>query len=464
MRVVLHIGTDKTGSSAIQRHLRRNRDWFACKSVFIPLTGWGVGNGHFALLNDLQPGNLEKLSGELAAAEKAGFHTALLTWEGMCAYNARQIRVLRSAVSRYELVVIVYLREQADIIQSGHLQQVKSNRNIHSMKVFEQPSNPLQSVLSAFSRRFPKRNYLHLLNRWQRQLPSASIVVRIFSREKMLGGDVLSDFAGQLGIALDAGFVRLTTDINPSLDVESGLLVEEWQSRALPAEDIARLVDIALSRIQQMGPASKYFLSEQSVKSIRQYFHRSNLRMARKFMASDEPPFSDEKRCWRQEPFEQIEQRAQQLSPAVAEVDRIPTLTQQVKRDAISRGVELTSGWCPQEDWGVWSDGASSRIRFRVMRRKIELWQALRVIIQGRYVGDNRVTSVLINGIDFGEQSLIRGSEGLLLPTAALQSFEVIDITLKHSHPVARAQRQSGGDDRQIAFGLIKIGCMVVRD
>ena len=122
MRIVLHIGTDKTGSTAIQQHLTLNRDWFRHKSVYIPELGFGRGNGHSALLRNLDRENLEMLRGEVDAASDAGFKVFLLSWEGMNFYSLEQIQRLRAILSGYEISVLVYLREQADIIQTGLLQ------------------------------------------------------------------------------------------------------------------------------------------------------------------------------------------------------------------------------------------------------------------------------------------------------------------------------------------------------
>ncbi|MEM1152888.1 MAG: hypothetical protein AAGI44_02030, partial [Pseudomonadota bacterium] len=51
MRVYIHIGYPKTGSSAIQSHIFTNRAWFETQGVYIPRTGYASGMGHSKLIN-----------------------------------------------------------------------------------------------------------------------------------------------------------------------------------------------------------------------------------------------------------------------------------------------------------------------------------------------------------------------------------------------------------------------------
>ncbi|MDH3706038.1 MAG: hypothetical protein OES57_08225, partial [Acidimicrobiia bacterium] len=53
--LVLHIGSDKAGSSAIQESLVANHDWYRAHGVFIPQTGITRAAGHphlFTALDD----------------------------------------------------------------------------------------------------------------------------------------------------------------------------------------------------------------------------------------------------------------------------------------------------------------------------------------------------------------------------------------------------------------------------
>ncbi|MDZ7784843.1 MAG: hypothetical protein U5K56_18485 [Halioglobus sp.] len=128
MRVVLHIGTDKTGSTSIESALYRNRDWLRERSVYVPETGLGRDNGHALLLEQLHDGELASLAKELSTARDVGFARAIVSWEGMVRFRRTQIRKLFRALRAFDIQVLVYLRDQAEIIQSAHLQWIQAGR------------------------------------------------------------------------------------------------------------------------------------------------------------------------------------------------------------------------------------------------------------------------------------------------------------------------------------------------
>jgi hypothetical protein len=312
----------------------------------------------------------------------------------------------------------------------------------------------------------PNRDYYRLLQRWQGIFPEAEFLVGTFDKKLLLNGDVVDDFLAQLGVAPDAAFERVSIDGNLSLDVESGLVVESWQADALPAATMLRLVDIAYSIISREGSATRYFLSKKTVKSIRRHFRSSNKRLARDYMKNCTYPFPNEKNCWREESFEAIEARADNFSRKVDEIDKTPTLVRTADGAHISSKIELCRGWCTQVAWGVWSLGEASLLRFRLMlmhRRIPPNCTGVRIVIWGRYYGDNQETSVTVNGKNYGKQRLVRGHRGLELPIELLLPYENIEIMLQHQSPVSPRDFQGGDDSRPIAFGLVKLGCMYIQ-
>ncbi len=464
MRVVLHIGTDKTGSTSIQRHLTVNLDWFQANSIFIPATGFGLGNGHGALLERLHDDELDKLAKELEAAADSGFRSAVLSWEGMNFYPAKKIRRLQTILEKYSVSVLVYVREQAEIIQSGFLQQLKSNSNRTRLTAWDHPRTLTERMISKRACFTPSRDYYRLLQRWQGIFPEAVFLVATFDKKLLLNGDVVDDFLAQLGVAPDAAFERVSIDGNLSLDVETGLVVESWQADALPHETLLRLVDIAYSIISREGSATRYFLGKETVKSIRRHFRSSNKRLARDYMENCAYPFPNEKNCWREESFAAIEARADNFSRKVDEIDKTPTLVRTTDGAHISSAIELCRGWCAQVAWGVWSQGKTSVLRFRLAHRRMPPnCTGVRIVIWGRYYGDNRETSVTVNGKDYGRQRLARGHRGLELPIDLLLAYENIEIMLQHQRPVSPRDFQGGDDSRPIAFGLVKLGCMYIK-
>jgi hypothetical protein len=52
MEIILHLGTDKTGSTTLQSTLYANRDWLLARSLYVPKTCLGQHNGHAILFKN----------------------------------------------------------------------------------------------------------------------------------------------------------------------------------------------------------------------------------------------------------------------------------------------------------------------------------------------------------------------------------------------------------------------------
>jgi len=455
MEVILHIGTDKTGSTSIQRHLAVNTEWFLANSVYIPQTGFGAYNGHSALLSTLEAEGLDELSSELQGAKTTGYKYALLSWEGMNFFRSFQISRLHKAIRKYPVTIVVYLREQADLIQTGVLQQLKTNKHNTHLHVFDRGEVVAEGPAGDTTFYSKNRDYYERLKKWKKAIPRARFNIAVFSRQSLLNGDVVCDFLDRIGLGIDDDFQREDRELNQSLDVESAMLVEDWQSQSLPADTIARLIDIARSVIRLDGGGAKYFLSESSVTALREAYAQANRKLGRKLMGISGSPFTELRSCWREEPFQDMLQRSSSLQQKIQEIDCTPTLRKTIPAENISRDLCLTEGWCNQEKWGVWSRGERSGIRFRLMHRSLRYdVAAVQIVVHGLYHGDNETTHVTINGIDFGEQRLLPSHPGMEVPVSALLPYEVVDIVLQHKAPAG---------PRTVAFGLKKVGRKLVR-
>jgi hypothetical protein len=126
--------------------------------------------------------------------------------------------------------------------------------------------------------------------------------------------------------------------------------------------------------------------------------------------------------------------------------------------------VDLAIGWSTVRDWGVWSTGSESRIRFRLFRHwLIQEVDAVRLVIEGRYYGTNTRTSVRINAVDIGEQDLTAGNCDIVIPVSALYPHEVIEITLRHHAPASPAALEGTSDQRLLAFGVERVAYALLK-
>tara|TARA_R110002110_G_C13470513_1_gene720792 strand:- start:27026 stop:28342 length:1317 start_codon:yes stop_codon:yes gene_type:complete len=110
----------------------------------------------------------------------------------------------------------------------------------------------------------------------------------------------------------------------------------------------------------------------------------------------------------------------------------------------------LPQGWSLQEDWGRWSLGKTSRLKF-VPATQLAVAPAAALHIRGRYYAGGELTAVEINGQAIGSYDL--SDCKLPLPPECLHA-SAVTIGFGHHEPVSPASIGDGDDMREIKFGL----------
>lgn len=132
MRVVLHIGTNKTGTSAIQGFLHYNPQYLAELGFIYPLTG-RAGTPHHANLAHVaqtSPNDLPLLVSQIEKeAKDAGAHSVIISSEFLHTINPAPIL---QAFHRHELSTVVFLRDHVSYLSSWYREAIKSNDKTYS--------------------------------------------------------------------------------------------------------------------------------------------------------------------------------------------------------------------------------------------------------------------------------------------------------------------------------------------
>ena len=87
----------------------------------------------------------------------------------------------------------------------------------------------------------------------------------------------------------------------------------------------------------------------------------------------------------------------------------------------------------------------------------------VRLVVKGRYFGENTATHIVVNEQELGDRDLHAGLE-LFLPIDSLLPQETIEIRFNHHHAVAASRVSDTEDGRRLAFGLRKLSCTYVME
>lgn len=178
MRLILHIGSTKTGTTTIQQFFCRNHDALLAKGIFYPVKSSHTANhvlltAGFVQQNKQLPHNSFYMSSEarfqksfkafwsqlLDGMEKYKPHTVVLSSETLFEdFSEVSYRSISSflAESFDDIVVVAYVRSPASDYQSRIAQQVKTAKKLMPPHV-----RRIRSILEYYEKEFPKAVYVY---------------------------------------------------------------------------------------------------------------------------------------------------------------------------------------------------------------------------------------------------------------------------------------------------------------
>jgi hypothetical protein len=223
--LVLHLGTGKTGTSAIQRFLADNRSWLAARGVLVPQT---PGRGRHTLLSLYGKPDTRvvaqpawRTTGFTTPAEMRDWLTRALTAEireSPCDTVVMSDEALfgagPSAMSALQqgfaglfdrTLLVVYLRRQDAHARTRYKQTLVEGKD-HTLSAFLEKN--LRNGLWRYADR---------LDAVAAACPAARIVARPYAKGWLHEGSVVADFLGVIGLP-GAGVDSASREVNTSLD------------------------------------------------------------------------------------------------------------------------------------------------------------------------------------------------------------------------------------------------------
>lgn len=192
-RIILHVGTPKTGTTAIQSAMATGREQLSGLGVCYPKAGEpGRGlHGHHNLAYEIAPGpNRLKFRQEYGTwanlveeVRKSGASTVLISSE---AFRFHLARLLAARIAEFwpaeRIEVVLYLRPQWEYIESGYNQLARFG-GIEGESIAQ------------FWMRQSKRlgDYRHLISVWEQNFPNSLVTFLPYTRQRMEGG-IVQDF------------------------------------------------------------------------------------------------------------------------------------------------------------------------------------------------------------------------------------------------------------------------------
>jgi len=290
MRIHIHIGCYKTGTTAIQSHLSRNRASLEEKGWLYPLAGSQNGHAHhmipFALQNNHstdQNAGVGAIVSEIeteATAKNA--KNVVISSEVFFSLQESHIKSFAQCLSGQDVRIVCYLRRQDEFLHSFYMQCIKHG----VMRMSESPENH-----DGFNEVVSIARYDEIIGWWAEAFGDDSLIIETYDKKRQKNG-VIADFLEKLDLDIPApgkGEARVNTTIQTELieylrvSNSTGITNEQNQQLLMKLNE--------LSRSSGQHFTNHKYLSQQDCKRIRDLYIEINERVRSKWFEGREHLF-----------------------------------------------------------------------------------------------------------------------------------------------------------------------------
>ena len=210
--VILHVGTWKTGSKALQKFWARNQDELRRRGIHYPLDPsapymQGGNRSYQSLIATAgDPQRRARLQALAEAIHADACETSLVSHENICNLSLPELLEFVACLAGCRFRIALYLRRQDHYAASLYNQHVKAG--VAFPGSFDEHFEQYRS----------RYDYRQMVERLGTVFGLENIAVRPYEKEAFFGGTIFSDFGHHvLGMAIDESFVMPRRDQNSRL-------------------------------------------------------------------------------------------------------------------------------------------------------------------------------------------------------------------------------------------------------
>ena len=286
--IYIHIGTPKTGTTAIQRFLTQNSTILAQKGILYPIVGRfyvenqkQIYNSENALtaINGRVIFDRELFKEQLDIFAKSDCSTMILSEENLFLYLHQENQLLYNdrlweLLSNYEVKIIVYFRQSAEYLTSQWQEYIKLKLQ-QNFEEYLETTDYAESLAAVY-------NLLTLVK-------LEDIIVRTFEPTRWLNNDLIDDFLSTMDIEKSDEFMPLKVRENETFSrdyCERILYVNQHLKAKSDTEDIYGINEMI--RVGDNPQTILESLPDEMIKKISDKYYPLECEIAKKFLSRDE--------------------------------------------------------------------------------------------------------------------------------------------------------------------------------
>jgi hypothetical protein len=271
--IYIHIGTHKTGTTAIQMFASKNVHKLERRGYYYPLIGrpliTGIAHGHHLLpwyiVNHPVP---DRYWMDLAHDKKSVFkHLIKAIEQNLCSkiilsseefdvFSKKHIESLKSFFASFDIKIVAYLRRKDSYVESMY----------QTMVVYNNESRQIGEVLKK-SFRSPL-NYFDFIENWRQVFGPENVIIRLYYPETLDSGDVVLDFYNRVGLDVrDFYKANEQHGINSSVPLHY-VAVAAMLRRAGAHPEIIKVCNRIAQKMKNRTSPGFHFLSEHERRNL----------------------------------------------------------------------------------------------------------------------------------------------------------------------------------------------------
>lgn len=197
MNIILHIGSDKTGTTAIQSTLDAHRETLSTSGIIYPK--FNISAHHECLALEIQDGTPGPAWKKFNKIIKKNPNAVIISSERFCLLSKEEIRRLKKWLSPHEINVICYVRSAGEYLESGISQQLKSCSSETEFKKLYYTAKWIPGLFNPLVFKAALKGRFIL--KWKKELSPEKMIVRPFHKNKWHKQDILADFFKALNLS-----------------------------------------------------------------------------------------------------------------------------------------------------------------------------------------------------------------------------------------------------------------------
>lgn len=458
--VIVHIGTDKTGSTAIQKLINSNRDVLEAKDWVYPTKTWNLEHNHTKISIALGQNEFEILQKLREEIEASGRNNVLLSFEGFYTLNEEQISAFVSALqslNRGEVKIIIYLRRQDDKIESGILQNIKSG------------DSRVLDLERYYSQIEPATDYRSIVEKWRKFIKKENIIIRPYGKEFLPHKHSLYDDFFHYALNLDFSEVKESMllpkkDPNPSLDAVSGYIADFF-AKMIKDDFNDALISQLLAIQNRYGVSKTYLFDKEERDRILSLYKEGNDALVKAYQVT-EALFAPGEKAYHKPAESEIVERLSYLYQRQAFLQPLSHWSGYggLKGCVDTRQIALVNGFYDVQEQGVWTNGFEvAELSFLIWRDFYNSDNSFDVIVKSSYLPGSDTVSFM--KIGDGEWMALTGVDRYRISSEEVRrNGGVVVVEFKHDQAASPKELNNGdsNDNRVLGCWIKAVNFQVI--